>query len=231
MDLYVLKQLLLVAPMILFALTFHEVSHGLVAERFGDSTARIMGRLTLNPLAHLDPLGTILMFLTNFGWAKPVPVDPRRFANPRKDMIWVSLAGPWSNVLLASVFGIALRFVVPWALDGGYLEDGSALGIVIALMILGLQVNLGLGLFNLIPVQPLDGSKILLGLLPLNQAYRFQRMERYGMMVILGLFLVEQFLNIPTFSLILGWPIQALTRAFTGMSYGSLMRILRLVLQ
>jgi len=226
MDLYLIKELLLVTPLILFALTVHEVSHGWVAERLGDNTARLLGRITLNPIAHLDPMGTLLMFLAHFGWAKPVPVDPRRLNDPRRDMVWVSLAGPGSNILLAALFGIMIRAFVPWGMEAGYLQEGSIFGIFVALLILGLEINLGLGLFNLIPIHPLDGSKILAGLLPLNLAYQYQQFERYGMIIIFTIFIFGQITNIPIFSWILGVPMAALAKAFAGVDFYALMRLL-----
>jgi len=230
MDLFAIKELLLITPLILLALTVHEVAHGWVAEKFGDNTARIMGRITLNPIAHLDPMGTLLMFLAHFGWAKPVPVDPRRLNDPKKDMVWISLAGPGSNIILAALFGIGLRLSVRPAVEAGVLHGGSFLGLLIALMILGMEINLGLGLFNLIPIHPLDGSKIVQGLLPLNQAYEYQKMERYGTMIIFTIFLFEMMTHVPILSFILRWPMGILAQAFSGMHYSSLMRMLGVLL-
>ena len=161
-----LIKVLLLAPPILIALTVHEVSHGVVALRFGDPTAKMAGRLTLNPLKHLDPAGTIVFFVTaflgsGFGWAKPVPVNPRYFKNPRKDMMWVSAAGPIANILCATACAFVLKGVVALGLHQGM--AGAFLGQMFAY---GVFINVILAVFNLIPVPPLDGSGILAGLLP-----------------------------------------------------------------
>jgi len=125
MDLY---SLLLAVPAILIALTFHEFAHGYVAYRFGDPTAKNHGRLTLNPLAHLDPMGTIMIFLIHFGWAKPVPVDPRYLGNPKRDMMWIAAAGPLMNVALALVSGILIRIFL--VTDLVYSDPNGGIGIL-----------------------------------------------------------------------------------------------------
>ena len=152
--------MLLLIPPILFALTVHEFSHAYVASRMGDPTARLLGRLTLNPLAHLDPIGTILLLIAGFGWAKPVPVDARYLAHPRRDMMWIALAGPASNVILAALFGTLLRGV-----DGNAYLSGTIMGAALVDMVrYSVYLNLMLAVFNLIPIFPLDGSRILTGL-------------------------------------------------------------------
>ncbi|MGE5576599.1 MAG: site-2 protease family protein [Syntrophothermus sp.] len=173
----------------LFALSLHEFSHGAVANLFGDPTARYAGRLTLNPLAHLDPLGTLAFIISatqrvGFGWAKPVPVDPRYFKDQRRGMMYVGLAGPLSNLTLAIVLTLVLR-VFPGFFMGSYW--GEIAGEFLALNI---WINLTLAVFNLIPLPPLDGSKILAGLLPPRQAYQFLRLEAYGPILLL-LFLMS----------------------------------------
>jgi Zn-dependent protease len=182
LDNFIAEMAILVVP-ILAAVTFHELAHGWVAYRLGDPTAKMLGRLTLNPFAHLDPMGTLAFVITRrIGWAKPVPVDPRYFRNPHRDIIWVSLAGPAANLLLAAAFAMAIRLL----LHGGATLAGDGLAVPLALMAhAGVQINVGLAVFNLIPVPPLDGSKILQGLLPLPQAIAFGRLERYGMIILL----------------------------------------------
>jgi len=158
---------------LLIAVTIHEYSHALVADRLGDPTARSYGRLTLNPLAHLDPLGTIMLFIAHFGWGKPVPIDPYNFKSPRRDEILVSLAGPLSNFILALVFS---RFsgIFPYILT---------------------YTNLYLGIFNLFPFPPLDGSKVLLNLLPVDQALKIeQAFNTYGF-VLIALLIISGLLN------------------------------------
>ena len=178
------QTLLLIAPPILLALTFHEYAHAYVANRLGDDTAKQSGRLTLNPLRHLDPLGTIMIFLVHFGWAKPVPVNPYRLKNPKKDMLWISAAGPLSNMILALASGILLRILIA---SGETLEQTSFLGLLIYVVFMSLQINLALAIFNILPIAPLDGSKILSGLLPDRFGKMFYFMERYGPFILLGL--------------------------------------------
>lgn len=171
-----LQTALIYGPVILFSLTLHEFFHAWTAYRFGDSTAARMGRLTLNPLAHLDPVGTIVMVLSGFrfGWAKPVPVNPLNLRNPRVADIWISAAGPLSNFGLALLSGLALRlFDVP--------------DVAQRILLAGVVINVSLGLFNLIPLFPLDGSHILRNLLPREMALSYDRFERYAPWVLLGL--------------------------------------------
>jgi len=168
------------------AVSVHEFAHAYVADKLGDPTARLSGRLTINPIAHVDPIGTVLLpailiisgsrFL--FGWAKPVPVNPINLKDPKKDMIKVAIAGPIVNIAMAFVIFIALKFVsveVP-------LYDG---------LVFGLQINLVLAIFNMIPVFPLDGSKILAGLLPYDLEYKFRQTEQYGTLILLGLIMLN----------------------------------------
>ncbi len=179
-----LKTMVLLAPGILFALTAHEYAHGYIALRLGDPTAKHAGRLTLNPLSHLDPIGTVMLFLVHFGWAKPVPVDPRYFANPKRDMLWVALAGPAANMGLALLSGLVIRI----ASSNPSAFMSSALGpSFFTMMVLSLQINLALAVFNLLPVPPLDGSKIMYGLLPPQYDHLAYNLERYGPMVLFGL--------------------------------------------
>ncbi|HIE04420.1 MAG TPA: site-2 protease family protein [Candidatus Latescibacteria bacterium] len=170
------------APGILLALTVHEVAHGWVAYILGDPTAKRAGRLTFNPLAHLDILGTIMLFLVHFGWARPVPVDPYNLRNPKRDMIWISLAGPGANILTAFVLTRLMRLLTGIWLPGPLLY----------LLSFGMYINLILAFFNLIPVHPLDGEKVLVGLLPLGPAYRFAQLERYGPLILIVVLLFDQ---------------------------------------
>ena len=178
--------LLQLIPPLLFALTVHEFSHAYIAYRLGDPTARMMGRLTLNPIAHLDPIGSILLLLPpHFGWAKPVPVDARYLAHPRRDMMWIALAGPVSNILLAAMFGTLLR-LQPLISIG----TSPAAVAVIRMVQTSVVLNLILAFFNLIPLFPLDGSRILTGILPRDLAERFRTLEPAGPMILLGLILL-----------------------------------------
>lgn len=198
---------------VIFAITVHEVAHGWVAKQFGDKTALNMGRLTLNPIKHIDLLGTIiipgLLLLTFtgfiFGWAKPVPVDPRNFKNPRQNMAAVALAGPVSNLLMAIAWALIARLGV--SLNIGYVSMP-----LIYTGIAGISINLVLMLINLLPIPPLDGGRVLTGLLPIGLAYRFSQLERYGFVILLVL-LATGFLNT-----ILGYPMFIVQKWFFNLA-------------
>lgn len=186
--------LLLRIPVILIALTVHEYAHGYVAWLKGDSTARNSGRLSFNPLAHLDLFGTIMLFLGPFGWAKPVPVNPRNLDNPKRDMVYVGAAGPVSNIILAVLFGLLLRLLA------GTIGVAQIPPRVVVFVQLSVLINLGLSFFNLIPIPPLDGSNILVGLLPAGKVMPYLRLVRQAPKVFLGLLLLEWGLHIPVFT-------------------------------
>jgi Zn-dependent protease len=208
-----LKQLLLLAPPILLALTFHEFAHAYVANMYGDDTAKRSGRLTMNPLAHLDPLGTIMIFIVHFGWAKPVPVNPYNLRNPKHDMLWISAAGPLSNMILALISGLLLRLVSAM----GILPDHhSLMGIFIILIVWSLQINLALAIFNILPISPLDGSKILYGILPARFAKQIYLLERYGPFILIGLIIFGQFTGVS----VLGQMIWPFVRFFSSLFAG-----------
>ena len=188
-----IQTLFLIAPPILLALTFHEYAHAFVANMYGDDTAKQRGRLTLNPIRHLDPLGTIMIFLVHFGWAKPVPVNPLKLKNPKKDMLWISAAGPLANIVLALVSGFLLRLIFATI---GIPDQHSITGLLIFMMIMSLQINLALAIFNVLPIAPLDGSKILFGLLPSKHEGKIQFLERYGPFILIGLIVFGQFTGV-----------------------------------
>ncbi len=165
---------------VLLCLTVHETCHGLAAYALGDPTAKERNRLSLNPLHHIDWLGLAAMFLCGFGWAKPVPVDMRYFKNPRRGMAITALAGPASNFLLALVLLFSASRMYRWALPA----EGPAARLF-AFLLTTAVLSIGLGLFNLLPIPPLDGSKVLFALLPEGAYYTLMRYERYGMMVLL----------------------------------------------
>ncbi len=174
LDLPSLFELLVLLPAILIGLTFHEFAHGWVADRLGDRTARYQGRLTLNPLAHIDPVGFIMLILFKFGWAKPVPVNPYNLrTDPARGMLMVSLAGPAANLLVALVTSLILASGLARLVPYGNL-----------VFYLTLQINVILAVFNLIPVPPLDGSKIVAGLFP-GRARFIYGMETYGTVILL----------------------------------------------
>lgn len=183
------QTLLLIAPPILLALTFHEYAHAYMAYRYGDDTARQSGRLTLNPLRHLDPLGTIMIFIVHFGWAKPVPVNPNRLRNPKKDMLWISAAGPLANMVLALASGLLIRVLLTIGVTP---DRHTAIGLLFFMVIMSLQINLALAIFNILPIAPLDGSKILSALLPVRYEKLIYSLERYGPFILIGLIIFSQ---------------------------------------
>ena len=205
--------LILLLPPLLFALTFHEAAHGWMALRLGDPTAKLLGRLTLNPLAHLDPLGTLIFIIPpHIGWAKPVPVDVRYLKHPRRDMMWIALAGPVSNVILAFLFGMLLRGMNAVGHDFASPAERALVNMVAWSVVL----NLSLAAFNLIPIFPLDGSKVLTGLLSPNAAARFQQLEPVGPILLLGLILIGSFSGVSIIGTIISPFTSTLGRLFTG---------------
>ncbi|MBN1154093.1 site-2 protease family protein [candidate division KSB1 bacterium] len=203
------------APPILLALTFHEYSHAYVANRLGDSTAKDSGRLTLNPLSHLDLLGTIMVFIIHIGWAKPVTVNPANFKNPRKDLLWVSLAGPASNLLLAIIFGLLYRFM---QIEAIYNAASGVWVIGMNMISFAVLINLILAFFNLIPLPPLDGSKILSGLVPAKYDRFLSTFERYGHFALLALVVLSMVFDLPVFSYFYMPFVRLLSFLFAGES-------------
>jgi len=183
-----IPQLLVRIPVLLPALVFHELGHAYVAYRCGDNTAKLAGRITLNPIAHLDPLGTICLLLAPIGWAKPVPVNPYYFRNPRRDEILVSGAGVVTNFAQALIFLVLAMIIVPF-LPNPELHPGRQGGVdfIFAILFLGVLMNIGLGIFNLIPLFPLDGSHILSNILPYEHRRQFDEFSKIAPFVLLGL--------------------------------------------
>lgn len=181
---------------VLLCIMVHEVCHGLAAFALGDPTAKAMQRLSFNPLRHIDPLGAIMMVTVGFGWAKPVPVDPRYFKNPQSGMAITALAGPLSNFILAFLSAMAYQAMYAYAMINGTSPFLSHLAAFLGMMI---SLNIGLGVFNLIPFPPLDGSKILGLVLPENLYFSLMRFERYGMLVLMAALWLG-FLDAPLFA-------------------------------
>lgn len=182
-------------PAILIALTIHEFAHGYIAWLKGDNTAKSEGRLSFNPIDHLDVFGTLMLLFGPFGWAKPVPINPRNLDNPKRDIIYVSLAGPVSNIILALIFGYTLRFF--------YSEIMAFSPYLFLFFQISIVMNLGLSFFNLIPIPPLDGSNVLMGLLPPDKIMGYLRFIEHAPKVLFGLLLIEWVLKIPVFSTII----------------------------
>lgn len=205
--------LILLLPPLLFALTVHEAAHGLTALKLGDPTAKLLGRLSLNPLVHLDPLGTLIFLVPpHIGWAKPVPVDVRYLRHPRRDMMWIALAGPVSNVLLALVFGTILRIIESMPHEMTSIAEMAMVRMVLWSVVL----NLSLAVFNMIPIFPLDGSKVLSGLLSPTAAARFQSLEPVGPFLLLGLILMGSFSGVSVIGALISPVVRHVGGLFTG---------------
>jgi len=167
---------ILLVPLLLYSVIAHEVAHGWVASLFGDNTAKRYGRLSLNPMSHLDPMGTLALFLVGFGWAKPVPVDYSRLSQSRRAIVSVSLAGVVTNILIATIAIFLLNFKV-----------FHSNRLFASILFITARINIILGSFNLIPIPPLDGSRVLMEFLPVNAQYRLAKLEPYGFIIILVL--------------------------------------------
>lgn len=196
-------------PAILIVITVHEYFHGYAAYRLGDPTAKFAGRLTLNPVKHIDIFGFLAFLIFRFGWAKPVPINPYNFRNMRKGMLYTSLAGPAANFLFAIPLGVLLRLFPELLSNSALLPVGGILGF-------GLFYSLILCAFNLIPIPPLDGSKALFSLLPPRYAHIEYWLERYGFMLLLGLIFVDRITGIP---ILWGW-IGPFVSVFAGLFAG-----------
>jgi len=209
-DLTMIQKIAIWAIPVIFAITLHELAHGWVASWFGDQTARLSGRLSINPLKHIDPIGTVLLpllmlMVSNFifGWAKPVPVDARNLHHPRRDMAFVALAGPFANLLMALGWGVIAKLGMVLLNSGN-----EVIGIPLSYMgSAGIMINVVLGVLNLIPLPPLDGGKVLVSILPRRLAYYVSRLEPYGIVILLVLLMLGwlgEWLALPVFAVING---------------------------
>jgi Zn-dependent protease len=206
-----LRTIVLVAPVIIFSLTVHEFSHAWMANRFGDPTAKNMGRLSLNPLAHLDLFGLVMLFVSNFrfGWAKPVPVNPYNLRNQRHDDFWISAAGPLSNLSLALIAGMIFRAM----------NRTEMLGQVSGLdwmIFYGITINVSLAVFNLLPIFPLDGSHILRNILPEEYGPTIDRIEQFSPVILMVLIFSGFLFRFSILWVILGPIVRAIVLLFSG---------------
>lgn len=209
-----IQELVLRLPVVLFSLTIHEFMHAWTALKCGDDTALRQGRVSFNPLVHLDLLGTVCLIIAPIGWAKPVPVNPSNYGHPRRDDILVSGAGVTANFALGAACALILRFF------GADLWEMSEAGrIIVQVLYMMSFINFGLAIFNLLPIFPLDGSHILKNLLPLNAAITYVNYRHYGPYALLGFILVSQMAARAYGVSILGYPIRALVGAFSGMEF------------
>ena len=199
-----LEVLVLLIPVLLFALVFHEFSHGWVANKLGDPTAKYAGRLTLNPMVHLDILGSLMILFVGFGWAKPVPVDSRYLANPRIDMMKIAFAGPAANLLLALIAGTIIRLT-------GYM------GVLTSMLIMFTQINIMLAVFNMIPIPPLDGSQIFSGLMVRHNPDIVMKLQMYGPQILMGLILFGMFTKFSPIWMIISPFVNFFMFLFAGM--------------
>lgn len=195
-----IADLLLTALCVFFSLSIHEFAHGYAAYKMGDNTAKYMGRLNINPMSHLDPIGAICLFLFGFGWARPVPVNPRNFKTGKykSGMVLTSLAGPLSNLIVSFISLLILRIVERFY---GFQGSVSAAiyNVVATLLVTLISMNISLAVFNLLPIPPLDGSKILSAILPARLYFKLMQFEQYGFIILIIL------INLPIFSRILYW--------------------------
>lgn len=198
-------QILLSLPIVLLSLSVHETAHAIAANKLGDPTAKNLGRITLNPVKHLDPIGFICMLLCGFGWANPVPINSRYFKNPRRDMAISAAAGPISNVLLAFIFALLLK--ISYLVLPGMVTTQSAIklaSILIPFLSLGVSLNITLAVFNLLPVPPLDGSRMLYVFLPPKQYFGVMKYERYislGIMLLLLIGVLDPIISIVSYKI------------------------------
>ena len=193
-------QMLLGIPGLIIAMTFHEYAHARAAVLLGDRTPLLMGRVTLNPRAHIDPVGLLMLFLVRFGWAKPVLIDPRNFRDPKKGDILVSLAGPAMNLLLGFIAAYILTFIHMHQMD----VSATTYKMIQMIAI----YNINFAVFNMLPIPPLDGSHILRNLLPPNLSYRYQSLERYSILILIVCIMTP----------VLGYVLEPLVR-FVGIVY------------
>jgi Zn-dependent protease len=206
-----MEVLIILLPILIFSLCFHEFSHGYIAYKLGDHTAARNGRLTLNPLAHLDPIGSLMILFVGFGWAKPVPVNPVNFSNPRIDMMKVAFAGPASNLILAFTGGLIMRLV-------------NILGLLQSEMFIQtlyffIFINISLAVFNMIPVAPLDGSQIFGNMISKNNPELALKLQIYGPKMLMGIILIGMVTPFSILGFLMMPFVKMFMYLFTGISF------------
>jgi len=202
-------------PVVLFSLTVHEYSHGRVALMLGDNTAQRLGRLSFNPLRHLDIMGVLFFYFVGFGWAKPVPVDWRNFENPHRDMMYVAIAGPLANIAMAVGCSFFIRLISP---------EFSYLFVILAY---GIWINVALAIFNMLPLFPLDGASVLKGMVPHHIAEKLTGLDKFGAFLILGSFLLDQFAGTKIIGTILMYPINYSVSFLSQETFPMIIQVLR----
>ena len=206
-----MEVLIILLPILIFSLCFHEFSHGYIAYKLGDHTAARNGRLTLNPLAHLDPIGSLMILFVGFGWAKPVPVNPVNFSNPRVDMMKVAFAGPASNLLLAFTGGLMMRLVNIF----GLLQSEM----FIQTLYYFIFINISLAVFNMIPVAPLDGSQIFGNMISKNNPELAWKLQMYGPKILMGIILIGMVTPFSILGFLMMPFVKMFMYLFTGISF------------
>ena len=206
-----IEVLMILLPILIFSLCFHEFSHGYIAYKLGDHTAARNGRLTLNPLAHLDPIGSLMILFVGFGWAKPVPVNPVNFSNPRVDMMKVAFAGPASNLLLAFTGGLMMRLVN----IVGLLQSEM----FIQTLYFFIFINISLAVFNMIPVAPLDGSQIFGNMISKNNPELAWKLQMYGPKILMGIILIGMVTPFSVLGFLMMPFVKIFMYLFTGISF------------
>ena len=207
--------MILMTPVVLFSLTVHEYSHGCVALMLGDNTAQRLGRLSFNPLRHLDIMGVLFFYFVGFGWAKPVPVDWRNFENPHRDMMYVAIAGPLANIAMAVGCSFFIRLISP---------EFSYLFVILAY---GIWINVALAIFNMLPLFPLDGASVLKGMVPHHIAEKLTGLDKFGAFLILGSFLLDQFAGTKIIGTILMYPINYSVSFLSQETFPMIIQVLR----
>ena len=206
-----IEVLIILLPILIFSLCFHEFSHGYIAYKLGDHTAARNGRLTLNPLAHLDPIGSLMILFVGFGWAKPVPVNPVNFSNPRVDMMKVAFAGPASNLILAFTGGLIMRLVN----IVGLLQSEM----FIQTLYYFIFINISLAVFNMIPVAPLDGSQIFGNMISKNYPELAWKLQMYGPKILMGIILIGMVTPFSVLGFLMMPFVKMFMYLFTGISF------------